>query len=295
MLCVLPVHSDYPEIQNLNRDDVLFVQLQRDIASYHRAAALKSKDSAPALTLFQYRLKRGDDLLAVAARLNLPYETITTLNGIESAEEFQSRDLIFIPNIPGIFVPLVPKNDLERIMFSWRETRKGETLSVSVQTHMDDQKLFFFFPGDRFHPVERAYFLRILFHFPLPGGRITSRFGMREHPFGGHPQFHNGIDLAAEIGTDVLAAREGTVAEVGYDRIYGKYILVDHKNGYQSLYGHLSSIDVSLNQWVNSGKIIGKVGNTGWSTGPHLHFEIRKKGKACDPVPLLPSRKMHGN
>jgi murein DD-endopeptidase MepM/ murein hydrolase activator NlpD len=186
---------------------------------------------------------------------------------------------------------------------------------VALQTPTE-LKQFIFHPGDRFHPMERAYFLKILFRFPLPRGRITSRFGLRRDPFGGDSsarsggtarrdsrtgrpvgvhRFHNGIDLAAEIGTDVLAARDGTVLEVGQDQVYGKFILVSHSNGYQTLYGHLSSVEVRLNQWVNSGNIIGKVGNTGWSTGPHLHFEIRKKGKARDPVPLLPQRKMRGN
>lgn len=301
----LRLHPEYPEIRALNRDNVLFVQLQKDIAAYHQAEALKDEEKRPSLTIFQYSRKKDEDLLAVAARLNLPYETITTLNSIESAEEFNLRNLIFIPNMPGIFVTLQPVNDLEEIIYSWRTAHEwgGEPLSVALQTSTE-RKQFIFYPGDRFHPMERAYFLKILFRFPLPGGRITSRFGLRQNPFGGdssarrlgdHPQFHNGIDLAAEIGTDVLAARDGTVLEIGQDQVYGKYILVSHTNGYQTLYGHLSSIEVRLNQWINSSKIIGKVGNTGWSTGPHLHFEIRKKGKARDPVPLLPQRKMRGN
>ena len=305
----LRLHPEYPEIQALNRDNVLFVQLQKDIAAYHQAEALKAKEKRPSLTIFQYRRKKDEDLLAVAARLNLSYETITTLNSIESAEEFNSRNVIFIPNMPGIFVTLRPINDLEEIIYSRRSAHDGEPLSVALQTSTE-RKQFIFYPGDRFHPVERAYFLKILFRFPLPGARITSRFGLRQNPFGGdadaaahrprhpsggHPQFHTGIDLAAEIGTDVLAARDGTVLEIGEDRVYGKYILVSHTNGYQTLYGHLSSIEVSLNQWINSSKVIGKVGNTGWSTGPHLHFEIRKRGKARDPVPLLPQRKTRGN
>ena len=295
------LHPEYPEIRVLNRDDVLFVQLQKDIAAYHQAEALKAEEKRPSLTIFQYRRKKDEDLLAVAARLNLPYETITTLNSIESAEEFNSRNLIFIPNMPGIFVTLRPLHDLEEIMYSWRTAHAGGSLSVALQSPTE-RKQFIFHPGDRFHPVERAYFLKILFRFPLPGGRITSHFGLRQNPFGGepsarsgHPRFHNGIDLAAEIGTDVLAASNGTVLEIGEDQIYGKYILLSHAGGYQTLYGHLSSIEVCLNQWINSAKIIGKVGNTGWSTGPHLHFEIRKKGKARDPVPLLPQRKMRGN
>ncbi len=296
------VHADYPEIKSLSRDDVLFSQLQKDIAAYHQAEASKAAEKRPSLAIFQYHRKKHEDLLALAARLNLPYDTLSSLNGIENAAEFESREVIYIPNMPGIFVALRPINDLEEIMYSWRGTQEGQALSVTLQTP-SGRRQFIFHPGDRFHAVERAYFLKILFRFPLPRGEITSHFGWRQNPCQGtsagtgsdHPQFHNGIDLAAPIGTDVLAARDGIVLEVSEDRIYGNYILLDHANGYQTLYGHLSATEVSLNQQVNSGMIIGKVGSTGWSTGPHLHFEIRKKGKPRDPVPLLPERRIRGN
>jgi murein DD-endopeptidase MepM/ murein hydrolase activator NlpD len=278
---------EYPVIGSLTPGDVLFVQLQRDIESYHRAAAKNKTDQMPPLAFFVYRTKHTEDLLFLAARLNLPYETLSTLNCSDSKEGFDSLDSILIPNIPGIFVPTDPRNDLEQIMFSWRSAENAGAVSVTVSTDKLKRR-FIFFPGDRFHPVERAYFLQILFRSPLPGGRITSRFGIRRNPFGGHTRFHNGIDLAAPTGTEVLAAREGTVKETGFDEVFGRYVLVEHTNGYETLYGHLNSIEVSLNHWVNSGKIIGTVGSTGISTGPHLHFEIRRKGVARDPVPLLP-------
>jgi len=111
---------------------------------------------------------------------------------------------------------------------------------------------------------------------------------MRVDPFTRQIAFHSGIDLAAPWGTDVYAARSGRVAEVGRDDTYGNYILLDHAGGYQTLYGHLSRILVRLHQEVTSGMIIGKVGSSGMSTGPHLHFEIRFRGRPEDPAPLLP-------
>ena len=281
--------AEYPTIEALNRDDVLYVQLQNDIAAYYRGEATKSSKGVPALAFFRYRRREAEDLLSVAARINLPYETLSTLNGVKSMDAFKRLEWIVLPNQPGLFVPLDPRNDLEAIMLSWRNRREDTVAPVVVALPGGTRSLLFF-PGDRFHPVERAYFLRILFRSPLPGGHLTSGYGIRANPFGGHPQFHNGIDLAAPEGTEVLAAREGRVTDLGYHEIYGKYILISHENGYETLYGHLSVIGVALNNQVRSGTIIGEVGSTGWSTGSHLHFEVRKKGVPRDPLPLIPQR-----
>ncbi len=110
---------------------------------------------------------------------------------------------------------------------------------------------------------------------------------MRDNPFTGDSEFHKGIDLAAPYGTEVFAARDGTVGSVGFDPVMGKMVIVDHEAGYQSIYGHLAEIHVQLNDAVRSGMIIGAVGTTGYSTGPHLHFEIRRRGSSRDPAPLL--------
>jgi len=98
---------------------------------------------------------------------------------------------------------------------------------------------------------------------------------------------HHGIDIAASIGTPVLAARQGDVKSVGWSEIYGNMIIVDHGGGMESLYGHLSGIDVKVGYPVYAGQRIGSCGNTGNSTGPHLHFEIRKNGTSVDPASYL--------
>jgi murein DD-endopeptidase MepM/ murein hydrolase activator NlpD len=111
---------------------------------------------------------------------------------------------------------------------------------------------------------------------------------MRNHPITGESCLHSGIDIAASAGSDVLAARDGQVIEKGFEADgLGNYILLSHQGGYTTLYGHLASITVSLNQKVNSGSLIGTVGSTGLSTGPHLHFEVRSEGQLRDPIPLL--------
>lgn len=124
------------------------------------------------------------------------------------------------------------------------------------------------------------------FSWPVTG-TITSPFGWRSNPFGGGPEFHQGLDIAAPSGTTVTAAAGGTVIMAQWYGGYGNYILIDHGGGYSTGYGHLSAIYVSTGQSVQRGQAIGAVGSTGQSTGPHLHFEVRIAGRPVDPAPRL--------
>lgn len=122
-----------------------------------------------------------------------------------------------------------------------------------------------------------------------PGdGEITSGFGPRVHPIFGTVRPHNGIDLDGDTGDPVRAARSGEVILAGTRAGFGKTVVLYHGLGYSTLYGHLNSISVSEGATVSSGDTIGTVGSTGWSTGPHLHFELRIDGGAVDPTPYLP-------
>jgi len=118
-------------------------------------------------------------------------------------------------------------------------------------------------------------------------GTITSPFGYRRNPFGGGMEFHQGLDIAAPMGTTITAAASGTVISAGWYGGYGNYILIDHGGGMATGYGHCSQIFVSVGQQVQKGQAIGAVGSTGASTGPHVHFEVRINGKPVDPVPYL--------
>lgn len=124
------------------------------------------------------------------------------------------------------------------------------------------------------------------FEWPV-SGTITSPFGWRSNPFGGAPEFHQGLDIAAPTGTTVTAAAAGTVIMAQWYGGYGNYILIDDGGGYSTGYGHLSAFYVSAGQQVKQGQAIGAVGCTGECTGPHVHFEIRINGKPVDPAPRL--------
>ncbi len=115
-------------------------------------------------------------------------------------------------------------------------------------------------------------------------GYLSCGFGNRVDPFTGIKQPHLGVDLAADIGTPVYATAEGVVCSVERDVGLGRVVKLDHKYGYQTVYGHLSQIAVYMGQSVKRGEIVGTVGNTGLTTGPHLHYEVYFQGKAQNPL-----------
>lgn len=124
------------------------------------------------------------------------------------------------------------------------------------------------------------------FMWPLPAANnvITCKYGYRTHPVTGKYKLHTGIDLRASTGTKVYAANGGTVTTSGYSSAWGNYIIINHGGGYTTLYAHLSRRNVSKGAKVKQGDVIGLSGNTGYSTGPHLHFEINKNGSSYDPL-----------
>ena len=280
----------YPEVQTLSASDPLFKQ-QQDLVDLAYQALADHRDPGD-LTLFQYRVRDDDTLFSVASRFNVPYDAIATLNGLDHAAGELSGRLLLIPSQPGVFLALDHPSELDRLLDAWRSSLTDSPTGVKLTvTRPSGPETLLFFSGERFHPLERAFFLGILFRFPLPKAVLTSSFGIRANPFTGHPTFHAGIDLAAPTGTEVYAARDGIVVQIGAnDRIYGNFVRLDHGDGYETVYGHLSAVLVSLHQQLRSGTILGRVGSTGMSTGPHLHFEIRRKGHPEDPVPLLPGR-----
>ncbi|MFZ0661089.1 MAG: M23 family metallopeptidase [Acidobacteriaceae bacterium] len=118
-------------------------------------------------------------------------------------------------------------------------------------------------------------------------GRITSSFGERLDPFNGEGAFHSGIDIATSFGTAVRAPADGVVLKASFGNGYGREILIDHGSGIETLYGHLSGFAVTVGERVQRGQVIGYVGDSGRSTGPHLHYEVRVRGTPVNPHKYL--------
>jgi murein DD-endopeptidase MepM/ murein hydrolase activator NlpD len=122
---------------------------------------------------------------------------------------------------------------------------------------------------------------------PLSGAALTSGYGMRSHPVLGGRRAHRGVDLAMPTGTPVYATADGMISKAEWFSSYGLYISMEHGGNIQTRYGHLSRLNVAAGQKVQKGDLIGYVGSTGRSTGPHLHYEVRIAGVAVNPVPYM--------
>jgi hypothetical protein len=289
--------SVFPGIDRLDNGDVLFRQYLADVEAARKrlfnrrdaeggtaaaGGANRAESLAGSLTIYAYTPGPGEDVLSLAARCTLPYAALATLNRLPAADAELGGPLL-LPSIPGLFIPEEPRTDLEMLLASARNNDRGVLLTVRREGKTER---FRFIPGEDFSPTERAFFLHPGFRFPLRDYRLTSPFGPRINPVTGNPRFHQGLDLAASAGTEVFAARNGVVTGQGYDPVYGNYIIISHGD-WTSLYGHLSEIHTALLNNVRSGSLIGKVGSTGQSTGPHLHFELRQNGIARDPERYL--------
>jgi murein DD-endopeptidase MepM/ murein hydrolase activator NlpD len=296
--------ADLPLIGRLDSGDTVYRQYQEDVENTRRRIFNRRRGGesagtlAGALTVYRYALREEEDIFSLAARCNVPYAALATLNRLSHPSDLGNREYILLPSGPGIFVPLEPVSDIELLLVSARIGRpQDQGAAISVRQSVPDKagekarntepESFLFYPGDDFSPTERIFFLNSGFRFPLRTYRLSSAFGMRQNPVTGRYRFHEGLDLAAPEGTEVFAVRDGVVIEAGYDPVYGNYVILRHGDNWTSLYGHLSKTEITLRQELRSGSLIGRVGSTGQSTGPHLHFELRRNGKAQDPGKYL--------
>jgi len=304
-LCCFNVYAQFPEIKILDstKDDV-FKQFAQEVENNQKKLKTNAgqKEKARSLNIYLYKYNpedrlffrkdpKSNDLLVLEPR-TVSRDALTTLNRWDSMRNFQKGEPILLPDMQGLFIPENPKTDFERLVAAARPESEAGGVWITVKTPKGEggsaETRFRFIPGAELSSTERFFLTNPRrFQFPLKKFKLTSAFGMRLSPITGKPSMHGGLDLAAPLGTPAYAAAAGTVTETGDSPIYGKYLIITHDNGWTSLYGHLSHIDVTLNQEVKAGDLIGKVGSTGLSTGPHLHFEIRKDGAAKNPQDIV--------
>ena len=167
----------------------------------------------------------------------------------------------------------------------------GELLYTSMTIDGQDRKFYRFRTPDDvvdYYDEQGNSAKKFLMRNPVKGGRYTSGFGDRRHPLLKYQRMHTGVDWAAPSGTPILAAGDGTVEKVGREGGYGNYVRLRHANGFATAYGHMSASPPASSpaSAVKQGQIIGYVGSTGMSTGPHCHFEVMVNTKFVNPMTI---------
>lgn len=227
------------------------------------------------LIMVKHQVMRGEQLAAIAKKYDTTIDSIRSSNYLYSLEVRTGQNII-VPNQVGTAHKVARGETLESIA----NTFKSSKLEISeINNGITDYT--------KLAPKTLVFIPDVKISFPEYGwpatGRISSSFGYRNHPIWGEKRFHDGMDIAGRYNSQIRAAREGRVIFAGWRSGYGRLIMIKHNDGSVAYYGHLASCNVRNKQWVGKGQNIGRLGSSGWSTGPHLHFEIRKNGRAVNP------------
>jgi len=268
---------------------------EENIALVREAVPITLIPERPRIDIITHTVQSGDTLYGIAQKYKLNVETIMFANGLENNPDLLrlGQQLIILP-VDGIYHTVKKGDTLDKIAKGYKVTAAAivnyswNKLDPRNPAIAVGQKLIV--PGGQKDlPVKQAQ----VYTGPVPAGakRGTGRFiwPTQGYVTQGFKRYHPALDIARAIGTPVLAADTGYVVVAGWSNEgYGNYIVIDHGNGFQTLYGHLSKIFVKIGDTVGRGAVIGNMGSTGNSTGPHLHFEIRKNGVQLNPISYLP-------
>ena len=267
--------------------------VEREAEAVDTAEALRTipLDLVETFAWQTYRVRRGDSVSTIAAAFSVSMDAIIASNGITNARALREGETLRIPNMDGIPHTVRSGDSLSGISQSFGVPLEAILDANDIQSDVIYAGMTLFIPGARMNRDELRLALGDrLFAHPVRGARLTSPFGWRNDPFTGVRRHHAAVDLAAPPGTPVTAAKDGRVSAIGYDRVFGNFIILSHANGFQTLYAHLHNISVRRGDQVRQGARIGSVGNTGLSTGPHLHFAIYRNNRAVNPLDFLNPR-----
>jgi murein DD-endopeptidase MepM/ murein hydrolase activator NlpD len=238
-----------------------------------------------------YRVRRGDSVSRIAVNFSVSMDAIIASNGITNARTLREGEILRIPNMDGIPYIVQEGDSLAKISQSKGVPLEAILDANDIQSDIIRPGTTLFIPGARMDRQELRLALGEHFMHPVRGARLTSTFGWRNDPISGVRRHHAAVDLAAPQGTPVRAAMDGRVSALGFNPVYGNFIIISHLGNYQSLYAHLDAVSVIRGDQVRQGAQIGTVGNTGYSTGPHLHFAIYRNGRAVNPLDFLGSQR----
>jgi len=283
------------EIKNLDNNDKSFIKFKNEIKENNSLVReLKNNFSYPKLkevkklTVASYNVKKNDTIFSIAEKLGINVDTIISFNEINSEDSIKEGDTILIPNMDGIIIFPEKKIYLKSLSEIYKINEEILFYINNIQRDFIYPKEEIFIPLVRMSDEEKSYFLSKVFIYPLKTNKIVSSlYGLRKDPFTRRIRFHGGVDIATPSGTNVMATADGQVIYADWAPDYGILIVIKHKYGYTSWYGHLSKILVKKGEIVKQGQIIGLSGNTGRTTGPHLHFEIRRFNTRKNPFEVL--------
>jgi murein DD-endopeptidase MepM/ murein hydrolase activator NlpD len=233
-----------------------------------------------------YTVKKGDTISKIAEAHSLSLDAVIASNNLKNARAIQAGDTLKLPNMDGIPYTAVDGDTYEKIANKFDVPVNAILDANDISSGDLEAGASLFIPGARMKSDDLRKALGEAFIYPVRG-RISSQFGWRKDPFTGQRRFHNALDIAAPAGTPIKCTRDGKVTVVGYSRMFGKYIIVAHPDGYQSLYAHMSVTSAERGERVRQGDVLGKVGTTGHTTGPHVHFAIYKNTRPVNPLDLL--------
>ncbi len=236
-----------------------------------------------------YKVKGGETIGGITRKFGLKnISTIIAVNGIENVRQVYSGQKLVIPSCDGLKYKVKAGNTIQGISAKYGAAVEDilDANDLDTMTLTVGQELFI--PGAKLDRDALRRAMGETWAVPLKvKWRLTSKCGWRGDPFTGVKQYHPGVDMACPTGTPIHAALGGKVLQASFSRIYGNYVILDHGNGFQTLYGHMSKKIASTGDYVQQGQKIGLVGSTGYSTGPHLHWTVYKNGKVVDPLTLI--------
>ena len=261
-----------PDTELVEKSELVKEQLLRETDKYSGTGSKKK--------IIEYTVRDGDSLSAISARYRVPIEMITASSRIKANSPLKRGQKLIIPYRKGLIYKIKKGDRLAAI---------AQHYSVKLEEIIEDNTNL----GERsnldhFKPGQLVFLPNAVIPAPPPvwyrpgWGRVTSRFGMRRHPIHKTRRLHSGMDLGMHYKT-VMAARSGHVIFAGRLGSYGNTIILEHNGGYKTLYAHLSSIRVRKGQFVKARARIAISGNSGLSTGPHLHFELIRYGRPINP------------
>lgn len=292
ILCLIPTSSFssetsiIPVINDLSRNNEIIVQLRKDIRkAIYTIKSNRSVEELPELTIYKYTIKNNESFWDIVSVTNLDLDTIVSINSLSAPSDIKKGMTLYIPNMRGIIHEKSQNETYDSIAMSYR-IPVYYIYKVNKIYH-NEHKQFIFIPCGNLSDLDRSLFLGTAFVSPLTVGKLSSYFGVRKDPIDHVHKFHAGVDIACPMNSPVHASRDGVVLYSGFKGGYGNLIIIKHSRDYFTLYGHLNKMYVKEGQTVNAGQLIAKSGNTGRTTGPHLHFEIRKNSKPINPLLLL--------